>query len=95
MEVGDDVLIGRVYSYDFSVKLLFLSKSYFLSSNYLPCLTEIVSNPGTAEEKFANLATVNSRNIKSIELLEDDGQPTSDKYNPSSDEFVHEFAIGD
>ena len=50
-----DVIVGRVYSYDYLVKLLIL---------------KTVVNAGTAEETFADSVMINARNIKHIELLE-------------------------
>lgn len=62
-----DVVIGRVYSYDYSVKLLILSKSSF---NLIEFVVETVHNPGTPEETYADSVMINARNIKNVEILE-------------------------
>ena len=61
------MVIGRVYSYDYSVKLLILSKSSF---NLIEFVVETVHNPGTPEETYADSVMINARNIKNVEILE-------------------------
>ena len=50
-----DTFVGRVYSYDYTFKLLIL---------------KTVRNPGTPEESYADSIMINTRNIKHVELLE-------------------------
>ena len=50
-----DTFVGRVYSYDYTFKLLILKS---------------VRNPGTPEESYADSIMINTRNIKHVELLE-------------------------
>ena len=71
------MIIGRVYSYDYSVKLLILSMYlpfYIhidqLFYDLLCVVIETVHNPGTPEETYADSVMVNARNIKHVEILE-------------------------
>lgn len=50
-----DTIVGRVYSYDYIVKLLIL---------------KTVNNPGTPEETYADSVMINVRNIKNVEVLD-------------------------
>ena len=50
-----DIIIGRVYSYDSTYKLLIL---------------KTVQKAGTAEETFSDSVMINARNIKHCEIVE-------------------------
>ena len=85
---GDsDVVIGRVYSYDYSVKLLILSKLVMAEppthrttdfNSFVIVLSETVHNPGTPEESYADSVMINARNIRNVEILEQAGAASSD-----------------
>ena len=64
-EAEVDTIIGRIYNYDYAVKLLTLSKEIVVVSDYA---LETVVNPNTPEERFTDTVLVNSRNIKDVRL---------------------------
>jgi len=68
--------VGRIYSYDYGIKLLVLSKYHPKSSQILKLLmfilfisAELVGNPGTSSEYYKESVILNARNIIQFESL--------------------------
>jgi len=83
-----DVIVGRVYSYDYIVKLLILSKPNICQANLD---LETVNNPGTPEESYADSVMISARNIKNVEVLESGNGVAAF----TQEQLVQEYAMGD